>query len=176
MNIEQAFEIAQAVLLSIGGASVILFMLSNWLGKVWANRMMVNDRAKHASDLAELSSKLKKEADYNNHLLMQKIALYKEVANPVIELIVKAQHEPLTPSDLQAFDKDRLSTTALLSMFAPSPVFNEYNNMIDYIYDAVEEKQQWGFDIFRGKALIFLSEVRRDIGLYDDNVFYSGTR
>jgi hypothetical protein len=61
-------------------------------------------------------------------------------------------------------------------MFAPSPVFNEYNNMIDYIYDAVEEKQQWDFDIFRGKALIFLSEVRRDIGLYDDNVFYSGTR
>jgi len=176
MNIEQAFEIAQAVLLSVGGASIILFMLSNWLGKVWANRMMVNERAKHASDLAELTSKLKKEAEHNNHLLMQKIALYKEAANPVIELIVKAQHEPLTLSDLQAFDKDRLSTTALLAMFAPSNVFNEYNNMIDYIYDSVEEKQPWSFDIFRGKALIFLSEVRRDIGLYNDNLSYSGTR
>ena len=77
---------------------------------------------------------------------------------------------------MQAFDKDRLSTTALLAMFAPGNVFNEYNNMIDYVYDAVEEKQPWSFDIFRGKALIFLSEVRRDIGLYNDNLSYSGTR
>lgn len=176
MNIEQAFEIAQAVLLSVGGASIILFMLSNWLGEVWANRMMVNERAKHASALAELTSTLKKEAEHNNHLLMQKIALYKEVANPVIELIVKAQHEPLTRTDLQEFEKDRLSTTALLAMFAPIAVFIEYNNMIDYVYDTVEEKQKWSFDIFRGKALIFLSEVRRDVGLYDDALSYSGTR
>ena len=104
---------------------------------------------------------------------MQKIALYKEAANPVIELIVKAQHELLTLTDLQAFDKDRLSTTALLAMSAPNVVFNEYNNMIDYIYDAVEEKQKWSFDVFRGKALIFLSEIRRDIGLYDDTLSYN---
>ena len=77
---------------------------------------------------------------------------------------------------MKGFDKDRLSTTALLAMFAPDVVFNEYNNMIDYVYDAVEGKQKWGFDIFREKALKFLSEVRRDIGLYDDSVSYSGTR
>jgi len=138
---------------------------------------MNNERARHESDLAELRTKLEKELEHGNHLLMQKIALYKEVANPIIELIVKAQHDgPLTQADIKAFDKDRLSTTALLSMFAPVVVFNEYNNMIDYVYDAVDGKQKWGFDIFREKALKFLSEVRRDIGLYDDSVSYSGTR
>ena len=177
MSTEQAFEIAQAILLSVGSASVIVFGLSNWLGKVWANRMMQNERAKIESDLAELKSKLQKEAEHGNHLLMQKISLYKEVAEPIIDLIVKAQHQgPPTQDDLQKFDKDRLSTTALLAMFAPTGVFNEYNNMIDYIYDAVEGKQTWGFDIFRDKALVFLTEVRRDIGLYDDGIGYSGTR
>jgi hypothetical protein len=51
MNTEQAFEIAQAILLSIGGASIIILGMANWLGKIWANRMMVSERAKHESDL-----------------------------------------------------------------------------------------------------------------------------
>ena len=177
MNTEQAFEIAQAVLVSVGGASFILFVLSNWLGKVWANRLMTEERAKHESDLAELKAKLQKEAEHSNHLLMQKISLYKEASNPIIELVVKAQHEgALTKEDLQDFDKDRLTTTALLAMFAPITVFNEYNNLIDYLYDTVEGKQKWGFDMFRSKALVFLSEIRRDIGLFDDTLGYSGTR
>jgi len=176
MNIEQAFEIAQAVLLSIGGASIILFMLSNWLGKVWANRLMVHERAKHSADIAELKAKLKKEADHTNHLLMQKIALYKEVANPIIDLIIEVQNNSLSNLNLQEFDKDRLSTTALLAMFAPNKVFIEYNHMIDYLYDAIEGKQAWSFDNFRARALTFLTEIRRDIGLYDDSLSYNGAR
>ena len=61
-------------------------------------------------------------------------------------------------------------------MFSPADVFIEYNNMIDYIYDSVEGKQEWSFDIFRNKALIFLSKIRHDIGLYEDSIEYHGTR
>ena len=61
-------------------------------------------------------------------------------------------------------------------MFAPVSVFNEYNHMIDYIYDAVEGKEEWSFNTFRSKALVFLSNVRHDIGLYQDVVEYNGSR
>lgn len=139
--------------------------------------MMVSERAKYESSLTELKTKLQKEAKHNNHLLMQKIDLYKEVAEPIIKLVVKAQHqETLTQADLQDFDKERLSTSALLVMFAPKDVWIKYSYMIDYIYDACEGKQQWGFTIFRDKALIFLTEIRRDIGLYTDEISYNGTR
>ena len=67
-------------------------------------------------------------------------------------------------------------TTALLALFAPQEVFNKYNEMIDYIDDFFEGEQEWAFDTFRQKALVFLSEVRRDVGLYQDEIRYSGTR
>ena len=145
----------------LGGTAIAIAAVA-WLIKALVSHFL-------GKDVEIFKSRIKYEAEHGNHLLMQKISLYKEVANPVIELIVKAQHNgQLTQEDLQEFDKDRLSTTALLAMFAPVGVFDEYNNMIDYIYDAVEGKQVWAFDTFRGKALIFLSAVRLDIGLYDD--------
>lgn len=159
----------EEVIKFLGGTAIALAAVA-WLIKAVVGHLL-------GKDVETFKSRIKHEAEHGNHLLMQKITLYKEVANPVIDLIVKAQHEgQLTKEDLQKFDKDRLSTTALLAMFAPVDVFNEYNNMIDYIYDSAEKKQVWGFDIFRGKALLFLSAVRLDIGLYRDSVKYNGTR
>ena len=52
---------------------------------------------------------MKYEAEHGNHLLMQKISLYKEVANPVIDLVVKAEHQgQLTQDDLQKFDRSTM--------------------------------------------------------------------
>lgn len=159
----------EEVIKFLGGTAIAIAAIA-WLIKVLVSHLL-------GKDVELFKSSLKYEAEHGNHLLMQKISLYKEVANPVIDLIVKAQHKgQLTQGDLQQFDKDRLSTTALLAMFAPANVFDDYNHMIDYVYDAVEGKQEWGFNIFRSKALIFLSNVRHDIGLYEDPVEYNGTR
>ncbi len=159
----------EEVIKFLGGTAIATAAVA-WLIKALVSHLL-------GKDVETFKSRIKYEAEHGNHLLMQKISLYKEVANPVIDLIVKAQHNgTLTQADLQQFDKDRLSTTALLSMFAPVDVFYQYNNMIDYIYDAVDGNQIWDFGIFREKALIFLSSVRLDIGLYDDSVEYNGTR
>ncbi len=172
-----AFEVAGAVLLSLGGGGVIVFALSSWLGKVWAERLMARETARHNQDLATLSANLQARVDHFSQTYKQKIELYKEVSNPLIDLIVKAQHSGgLTSADLKDFDKSRLTTTALLAMFAPAPVFSEYNNLIDYIYNAFEGKEVWSFPEFRVRALKFLSLVRADIGLYEDDVSYSGNR
>lgn len=177
MNTEMAFEIASAVLLSLGGGGIIVFALSNWLGKLWANRLMSAETAKHTQYLEELRATLQTQGDQKSQTYKQKIELYKEVSTPLIDLVIKAQHAgTLTPQDLKDFDQSRLTTTALLAMFAPLPVFHEYNNMIDYIYNAFEGKEVWSFSTFRVKALKFLSLVRADIGLYQDEVSYHGTR
>ena len=159
----------EEVLKFIGGSAVAIGAVA-WLIKSLVSHLL-------GKDVEMFKSRLKYEAEHGNHLLLQKISLYKEVSNPVIDLIVKAQHNgTLTQEDLQEFDKERLSTTALLAMFAPSDVFDEFNVMIDYIYDSFEGKQEWSFNSFREKALSFLSKVRKDIGLYEDQVSYNGSR
>lgn len=177
MELNEIISIGASVIASLGGGALIVFGMSSWLGKLWANRLMLDEKAKHDKDLTELKSKLEKDAELNNHLLKQKIELYKEVANPVIKFISSAEHKGgISPEDLKEFDVSRLSTTALLAMFAPKEVFIKYNDMIDYIYNSTELKDSWSFETFRTKALIFLSEVRKDIGLYEDEITYNGSR
>jgi hypothetical protein len=50
----ETFEIAQAVLVSVGGGSLIIFALSSWLGKVWANRILETDRNRYAQDMESI--------------------------------------------------------------------------------------------------------------------------
>jgi hypothetical protein len=45
------------VLFSVGGGGLIVLALSSWLGKVWANRLMEQDRAKYATGLEGLKAK-----------------------------------------------------------------------------------------------------------------------
>ena len=61
-------------------------------------------------------------------------------------------------------------------MFAPTSVFNKYNGFIDFIYNSFEGKEEYSFSNFRVIALQFLSEIRKDIGIYSDDVSYYGNR
>src|SRR5216683_7228654 len=49
-------KIVSTVVLSLGGGGMIVFLLSGWLGRVWANRLMEEDRAKHARALEALKT------------------------------------------------------------------------------------------------------------------------
>lgn len=60
MTKKELFETALAIIGSVGGAGVIITMLSGWLGKVWSQRLMQNEVAKHNEKLAEITSNLKK--------------------------------------------------------------------------------------------------------------------
>src|SRR5215510_1088274 len=52
MNWDQAFKVASSILASVGGGALIVFALSSWLGKVWANRILEADKLKYQSALA----------------------------------------------------------------------------------------------------------------------------
>lgn len=57
MSASDAFRVALAIISSVGGAAIIILGLSSWLGKVWANRILEQDRAKYARDLEETRQK-----------------------------------------------------------------------------------------------------------------------
>ena len=58
MTLSDAYEIASAVLISVGGAAGILFVFSSWLGKVWAERILSKEKAKNAEDIEAFKKQL----------------------------------------------------------------------------------------------------------------------
>lgn len=61
--VSEVFSIAGAMIGSVGGAAFIIVALSTWLGKVWANRILEQDRLKYASGLEQIKNKLNSERE-----------------------------------------------------------------------------------------------------------------
>jgi len=172
----EPFEIAQAVLLSLGGGGAIVFGLSSFLGKFWAQKILQSEKKEHDKEIAQFRTELDQLASVKALNYQQKIDLYKLVSNPLVELVALLdKKDGITPEHLHEFNRQRLHITTQLALFAPQNVFEAFNNMIDYVYDSIETGS-YDFGVFRDKALQYLSEMRRDIGIYNDNVSYNGSR
>jgi hypothetical protein len=51
MSWDEVFKLTSAIFASVGGAAAIIFGLSSWLGKVWANRILEADKVRYQSEL-----------------------------------------------------------------------------------------------------------------------------
>jgi hypothetical protein len=189
MNIVAALEITLAVILSLGGGGSIVFALSNCLGKIWAQRLMIAETAKFQKEIealkSDLNSKVLKEiealkSDLNSKAVLnkQKIELYTKTSEPLINFILDCfiHKKIISEEAIIKFDKIRLETTAHLSMFAPAAVFDQYNTMIDYTYNCLEKVDEWSFKEFETLGLKYLNLIRKDINLHSDEVTYAGSR
>ena len=66
MNIDDILKISATIIASLGSGTIIVFAFSNWLGKVWANRILEKDRAKYATQIETLKSELNKSIHKHN--------------------------------------------------------------------------------------------------------------
>lgn len=105
----------------------------------------------------------------------QKIELYKAVSDPISSFVALIDANALTPDHLHDFNFKRLNLTAHLALFASQEVFASFNELLDYMFNSLES-ESYMFEGFRERALILLSAMRKDIGIYTDVVEYKGTR
>lgn len=63
MGMVEIFKISGAILASVGGAAAIIFALSTWLGKVWANRILEKDKLAYSSELEHIKNQLHTDAE-----------------------------------------------------------------------------------------------------------------
>lgn len=63
MGLNDIVKLLAAILVSLGGGSLIILGFSSWLGKLWANRLMAKESAKHAQELEELRNKLTQDTE-----------------------------------------------------------------------------------------------------------------
>ena len=57
-------QIVGSVLFSVFSAGGIIFGLSSWLGKVWANRILEQDKANYNREIEEIKNKFTRELEY----------------------------------------------------------------------------------------------------------------
>ena len=80
MTTSDLFSISMTILASIGGAGVIILSLSNWLGKIWAERLLSRE-----------SARLEKEA-FEHQLLFKRVYEKRaEILEQLYKLIVKLE-------------------------------------------------------------------------------------
>ena len=98
----EVFEVAGAILLSVGGASAILFGMSSWLGKFWATRILDQERAKYSEQLEALKHRLELQLHSGKQIFDAEFAIYCELWAGVTHLcaMTKGVRSGLTASTL----------------------------------------------------------------------------
>lgn len=114
-------QVASVMLFSLGTGGAIVFALSSWLGKVWANRLMAAETAKHSQDLERLRQELTKSSDsYKVKLRKSELIFEKEfeAASELVALIQtfypKFRHPDMDWSESCAeiaFDLDKIENS-----------------------------------------------------------------
>jgi hypothetical protein len=84
-------EIAGSIIVALGGGGAIVFGLSSWLGKVWADRLMQKEKATHDRELEDFKVQALRKLEEQKAHFQEKIALYKEAITPVVEFITEYQ-------------------------------------------------------------------------------------
>jgi len=181
---------------SLGGGAAIVFGLSSWLGKVWANRIMVADRARHAEDLERLRASLISENDqrirqmetgleiYKDRFLKahhDKVATYCMATDIIASLLAELDRaHRLTPDQaaliVDTFNRDRIRLYGYLGMLAPQSVMDAQDALIDYLLVVVHGNAKYEWDRVRTFALGFLNEIRKDIGIDTNSIQYKGAK
>lgn len=64
----EILKLVGAVLFSLGGGGAIVFALSSWLGKVWASRILENEKKGHQLEIEKYKSELVLELNKINSL------------------------------------------------------------------------------------------------------------
>ncbi|HCE5300361.1 hypothetical protein NOL18_25270 [Vibrio parahaemolyticus] len=147
-----------------------------FLEKYGLSESYKKEQSKMALEIEEYKNKLGELTTNKQINYYQKLELYKSVSVPLVDLVANITHqETLTPDYIRGFDKKRFHMTAQLALFASSDVFDMFMDLIDYMYSSIESNT-FDFHVFRVEMLKFLSEVRKDIGIYTDEITYKGNR
>jgi hypothetical protein len=199
MKFQDILNIALTILASLGGGAVLIFLFSNWLGKVWANRIMAEERAKYEQELAELRAKLEKANEeslsklrtdleiYRDTYLKahnDKLTTYRIVTDIVAELLadlhmLRIGQKP-DGNFLDRFNRGRLKAHGYLAMLAPQNVMDAWDGLVEFLITSMEKNppddalENW--KAMRQRAYILINAIREDIGIDKNKIEFRGKR
>ncbi len=178
----EIFQIAIAVIGSLGGGAIIVIVCSNWLAGIWAKRMLQNERALHSEKLESIKTELEliKQKDVTRH--NDKLAIYRDVVHVIsetlreLEAITLGKQENLSVEVERSFALNRNKAYGYISLVSSQEVMNRYNELIDFFTPLMYEGQKSSWTEMRTKADAMLNAMRHDLGINEGDITYQGSR
>lgn len=182
------------ILASVGSAGAIVYGLSSWLGKVWANRLMVKEQAAHERDLTELRNRLESQTERalaametdlsifkDKHLrgFHDKLATYRTVIDLVSEILGDFDRWEEIKQQLPAERKDTLNRARIkaygyMALLASQPVMDAFDRLFDHLLRISNGNAPYVWAEIRELSLGLLNEVRKDVGIDSSPIEYRG--
>ncbi|MBA3014284.1 MAG: hypothetical protein KKD63_16740 [Proteobacteria bacterium] len=181
MEWEAVFKLITASIASIGAGGALVFALSSWLGKVWANRILGNEKHKLESEL----EKTKRELDVIKETTLKfqndKILTYRAIVDVVARMLSSFDSHQMgrlrtdeAGSRFDEFNEQRLRVYGYLAMLAPQSVMTAQDKLMDYLILIAGGSVDYDWHKVRELSINLLNEIRKDIGIDKSPIEYGG--
>ncbi|WP_444956786.1 hypothetical protein [Microbulbifer sp. ZKSA002] len=106
MELSEVLGISAAILGTLGGGAAIIFGMSNWLGKVWANRLMEKEKAQYSKELESIKSSLLKDSESYKIKLKKSEFIFEKQYEAASELVALVRQflPPLSHPDMDWYE------------------------------------------------------------------------
>ena len=91
----KVLKIVAGVIAALGGGGAIVAGLSSWIGKVWADRLMVEEKAKYEKELERMTKQLERKNYVSKVRFDAEFAMYQELSKVFFDVVV-AQNDLFT--------------------------------------------------------------------------------
>ena len=178
---EDAFKIITAMIASIGAGGALVFALSTWLGKLWAQRILENEKHQLASELEKTKRELDIVKETTLRFQNDKLHTYRAVIDVIARILAALDaHESgrLPPNEAGArfdeFNEQRIRIYGYLAMIAPQGVMDAQDKLIDNLLLVAHGNAEYQWEEVRANALALLNAVRIDVGIDKSPISYNG--
>jgi FMN phosphatase YigB (HAD superfamily) len=194
MTLQEVLTIGAVVVASLGGGGLIVLGLSSFLGKVWADRLMESERARHNQELERLRATLSAENEKAVAQMRTELEIYRErhlkahrdkvemyrMATDIIAAILANfdRAHRLTQAQaaqaLDSFNLDRIRLYGYLAMMVPQEVMDAHDALIDHLILIANGTVPYQWQQVRALGIEFVNTVRKDLAIDAQAIEYRG--
>ena len=178
---DDAFKIVVAMITSVGAGGAIVFALSTWLGKIWAQRILASENHQLTSALEKTKSELEVIKETTLRFQNDKLHIYRNVIDVVARILSSLdafELGRLQPNEAGArfdeFNEQRIKIYGYLAMIAPQPVMDAHDVLFDDLLSIAGGHAEYKWEVVREHALSLLNAIRIDIGIDKSHISYNG--
>ena len=178
---ETVFKLITASVASISAGGAVIFALSSWLGKVWANRILGNEKHNLAAELEQTKRELDIIKETTLRFQNDKIMTYRAIIDVVARILSTFDSKFMGRLDLSEagarldeFNEHRLRVYGYLAMLAPQSVMDSQDQLMDHLIKIAHGEASYDWNIVRDLSINMLNAIRKDIAIDKTPISYRG--
>lgn len=160
------WNLAGAILLSLGGGGVIVMAMSSWLGKVWADRIARIEQARFAREIEGYKTELQGLAEERRDALTRKRDVYGKLIASM--RVFQAGGQPASIDDKSAF----LLAFDQAALWASEDVSHAVGLFIDGLVHNAQRPGSVTADEMTKRYAECVNAMRRDTGFPNTTFVY----